>query len=335
VPSSHFVSPPLAPVLLDFRSAAFTRALEELRRFARDPTAPILIEGESGTGKTLIARHVHAGSPRASKPFETVVLSALDDSLASSELFGHVPGAYTDARSARSGAFAMANGGTLFLDEIGKASSIVQQKLLHAIEYGEIKPLGSDRTLRVDARVIAASNLSLERLAASGTFLPDLFARLETFLVKLPPLRERRADIPLLVRHYAGAHGDRVGYPRPPEIDPELMMALQRAPWPHNLRQLQATMHRIVLEADGAPVLTLEHCRGALEYLVAHARDPQQITLGDIESALVTTGRNVSRAAELLGVDRTTLYRTRRRLEMHATSRGATLGTVAGDVAPQ
>jgi DNA-binding NtrC family response regulator len=303
---------------LVFRSASILRALEEIDRFACDRFVPLLIEGESGTGKTLVARRVHARSPRASGPFETVVLSALDDALSSSELFGHVAGAYTDARTTRVGLFAAAHGGTLFLDEIAKASPSAQQKLLHAIEYGEIRPLGSDRTLRVDTRIVAASNLSLEGLVEDGRFLPDLHARLETFRVTLPPLRERRADIPILVRHYAQLHAARAGRPTP-EIEPALMNALQRATWRYNLRQLSSTMHRLVLEAEAGEALGLHHCRGSIRYLVEFDRDADDIDLVELERAMARSGNNVSRAASALGIARTTVYRRLRQLQSERT----------------
>lgn len=301
-----------------FKSASYLRALRELERFARHPYAPLLIEGESGTGKTLIARHIHLVSPRRNGPFETVVLSALDDSLAGSELFGHVAGAYTDARSSRSGVFALAHRGTLFLDEIAKTSGIVQQKLLHAIEYGEVRPLGSDRVVRVDARIIAASNESLESRAGCGAFLPDLYARLETFRVTLPPLRERRADIPILARHYAATHAARLGRAAP-DIDPSLMIALQCAEWPHNLRQLHATMLRLLLEAEESNTIHLDHCRGSLAFL-ATARCAQELTAHDVEIALANSGNNVSQAASKLGVARTTVYRKLREAQQRRAS---------------
>lgn len=297
------------------RSAAFQRTLEEIARLARDGRVPILIEGESGTGKTLMARHIHAMSPRASQSFERITLSVLDDSLASSDLFGHVPGAFTDARRQRSGAFVSAHGGTLFLDEIGKASLAVQQKLLHAVEYGTIRPLGSDRDIRVDVRMICATNVPLARLVESGAFLPDLHARLETFSVEVPSLRSRRADIPVLVAEYLAHDAPLCGYDGAiPAIANSLMVALQYAPWPHNLRQLHATVRRLLVEAEGASELTLEHCRGPLAYLAESQRDPEGPSLEQIDAAMTRSNQNATQAARLLGIDRTTLYRRRRRL---------------------
>lgn len=296
---------------LRFRSAAYLRALEQIERFARDRHAPVLIEGETGTGKTVIARHLHQHSPRGSSSFQYVVLSALDDALANSELFGHVPGAFTDARSSRAGHFASAHGGTLFLDEIGKASLAVQRKLLHAIEYGEIRPLGADRDMRVDVRIVAATNVPLADAVARDGFLPDLYARLGMFRVRLPALRERRADIPVLAEYYLAQNAPSCGYDAElPRIDAGLMDALVRADWPYNLRQLHATMHRLVLEAEGDSVITLAHCRDDLGYLRDSAATPSAtLTLEEMESAIARAGNNVSRAAKSLGIDRTTLYR--------------------------
>jgi len=296
-----------------FRSSRFLRAMAQAERFARDRSAPILIEGESGTGKTQLARHIHRHSPRAAASFRAVVMSTLDDSLASSELFGHVAGAYTDARSARAGHFATAHGGTLFLDEIGKCSQSVQQKLLHAVEYGEIRPVGSDREVRVDARVICATNGSLEQMTAGGHFLPDLYARLSSFRVRLPPLRERRADIPIVVEFCVTRWARECGYPRAPAVDIALMSALQDAPWPNNLRQLDATIHRLLVDAEGADRLTLDHCLDDLAYL----RQEEKPIAGDLTparvSAAIERAGSISGAAKLLGVDRTTIHRFQRR----------------------
>lgn len=292
-----------------YRSAAYQAALLRLARFALDDTAAILLQGESGTGKTSLARHAHTVSRRASGPFQHVVLSTLDDNLASSELFGHVAGAFTDARRPRAGHFASANRGTLFLDEIGKASLALQAKLLHAIEYGEIKPVGSDRGIRVSTRIIAATNVNIDQLVESGRFLPDLHARLETFRIVLPPLRERRADIPILARECVCRHAAGCGYgEHPPAIHDALMAALRRAPWPNNLRQLDGTLHRLMLEADGATVLTLGHCTDTLSYLATERADPKALTADQIRHALAGAGSK-SGAARRLGVDRKTLRR--------------------------
>ena len=155
-----------------YPSAAYRRLLEQVERFARDDRATILLEGESGTGKTTLARYIHSRSRRASQPFQQVVLATIEDSLAASALFGHVDGAFTDARRSRPGHFASANGGTVFLDEIGKASLTVQHRLLHIVEYGSFHPVGADREVRVDVRIVAATNVSLAAQAQRNSFSP-------------------------------------------------------------------------------------------------------------------------------------------------------------------
>jgi DNA-binding NtrC family response regulator len=299
---------------LSFPSAAYRRVLAQLERFARDASAAILLEGESGTGKTTLARFVHTRSPRAARPFQQVVLSTVEDALAGSELFGHISGAYTDARQSRSGQFASANGGTIFLDEIGKASLAVQYKLLHVVERGEFRPIGSDRDMRVDVRLVAASNVSLAEQVALGRFIPDLYARLSSFRVRIPPLRERRADIPMLVGQSLAAHARRTGHGAAPRVHPELMDALQRAEWPNNLRQLDAAMHRILVDADGAAELTLDHCEDESLGLHQWTERNKQLTPERIADAIEREG-SVSAAARSLKVDRTTLHRHRRRMQ--------------------
>ena len=290
-------------------STAGRRLLEQISRFARDRTAPILLEGESGTGKTTIARELHRLSPRAKGPFEHVVLSAAADGLAGSDLFGHVAGAYTDARTHRTGRFAAAHGGTLFLDEIAKASSTVQGLVLDAIESGVVRPLGAERDVRVDVRVVCATSGDLVGMVERGAFLADLYARIEMFTVRLPPLRERRADIPELIEFYARLKAASAGYALAPEFAPELIDAMVRAEWPGNLRQLSNAVHRLLIEAEGADLVTLDHCRERLAPLRGAARPPSALTMVDIERALAQESGNVTRAAKALGIDRKTLYR--------------------------
>src|SRR5258706_13275614 len=177
------VDRPDLPAIFAARSAPIRRALDEIRRLARSAAVPVVLEGESGTGKTIIARWIHDSSPRARAPFQAVVLSALEETLAGAALFGHIAGAFTDARYARAGAFVSASGGTVFLDEIGKAPKGIQQKLLHVVETGEIQPLGPDRVVKGSVRIVAASNVPLHRLVDEGPSLPTRFARLQAFSV--------------------------------------------------------------------------------------------------------------------------------------------------------
>ena len=299
-----------------FRSTAFLAALRQVELFAHDDSVTILIEGASGTGKTQLARWIHRRSPRSRGPFNYITLSAVDDGLAASELFGHVAGAFTDARASRAGLFVSAAKGTLFLDEIGKASRAVQQKLLHVIEYGELRPVGADRDVRVDVRLIAAASENLEELAEAGALLPDLLARLSVFRVRLPMLSERRADIPILVGRYVRSHAARLGLPVPLVAD-ELMSVLKAAPWPNNLRQLDATIHRIMLEADGAPTLTVEHCTSDLDLPSTRwASREKAVSKAEAEAAIDRAG-GINAAAKLLGVHRTTIYRAQRRERSH------------------
>jgi DNA-binding NtrC family response regulator len=294
-----------------YPSAAYRRLLEQVERFARDDRATILLEGESGTGKTTLARHIHSRSRRASQPFQQVVLATIEDSLAASALFGHVDGAFTDARRSRPGHFASANGGTVFLDEIGKASLTVQHRLLHIVEYGSFHPVGADREVRVDVRIVAATNVSLAEQAAAERFLPDLLARLSSFRVHVPPLRERRADIPMLAMESLRAHSYRRGLPAPPRIHEDLLHALRLAPWPNNLRQLDAAMHRILVDADGAPELTLDHCEDD-SLALRESANGRKLTPELIADAIERKGTKAG-AARFLNVNRKTLYRNMKR----------------------
>jgi DNA-binding NtrC family response regulator len=299
---------------LAYPSAAYRRALALLELFAGDGSATILLVGEPGTGKSTLAQFVHDRSPRGAQPFRRVMLSSLDDSLAASELFGHVPGAYTDARHARAGQLASANGGTLFLDEIGKASRAVQHRLVQVLERGTFTPVGSDREVRVDVRLVAATNVPLESLVERERFLPDLLDRIGVFEVKLPPLRERRADIPLLAMQAVAEHSRRSGREPVPRIHPELMEALRRAEWPGNIRQLSGAMHRMLVVSQGASELTLAHCDVERLGLRAIGEASRPLTSSVVLDAVQKAG-SASAAAALLNVDISTVYRYVRALK--------------------
>lgn len=299
---------------LRYESATFLRVLMLLTRYAADPRFPILIEGESGTGKTTIARLIHQLSPRARGPFHVLAVPEIDDNLTSTDLFGHVRGAFTDAKAPRAGAFLSASHGTLFLDELGKATPPVQRRLLRVIEDGEIRHVGDDHTISVDVRVIAASNTPLADLCKRGAFLPDLYARLEAYRVRLPSLRERRPDIPVLARAMLVKHARDFEYDEPPSIEPELMHLLRHATWPNNLRELDSTIRRLVLFASGAPMLTAALFQQAFEG-EASANPRGRVDDRQIEEALLRAGNNKSEAARQLGIDRSTLWRRTRHWE--------------------
>lgn len=296
--------------------------VQRLERFSRHDHVTILIEGESGVGKTAAARFIHACSPRSRTPMHTIDLGAIDDGLASSTLFGHVVGAFTDARQSRAGAFATAQRGTLFLDEIAKASRSVQQKLLCSIETREVIPVGSDRAIRTDTRLIVASNRALAGLVDSGEFLPDLYARLESFRVRIPALRERRADIPALAREIVRRWAQYYGYAEDtPDISRDLVECLQRQAWPNNLRQLDGALQRLLMDADGAPCLTKQHweclaAESSPEFEQPRRRQRCTVSLDEIEVAIDEAG-SVNGAAAKLGVPRTTLIRQRANLRQN------------------
>lgn len=290
---------------------AHVTALRTVEALAQYEHASVLIEGESGTGKSYAARLLHRCSPRARNAFHQVILSTLDDNIAASDLFGHLSGAYTDARQSRPGHFVTANRGTLFLDEIGKASPSVQRKLLHAIEHREIWPVGADRSVRLDVRVVAASNIPLNDLVERGQFLEDLAARLVLFRVKLPALRERRSDIPALVRQFAALRALSCGHPTgAPKFDDELLAALGREDWPYNLRQLDGVVQRLLMEGamQGARELTLAHCVGELAWLRAGEGMSRMPSREVVRERMQELG-SATAVARSLGISRWTVYR--------------------------
>lgn len=218
-----------------------------------ESTSSVVIQGETGTGKEVVARLLHANSPRQNRPFVALNVAALPPELLESELFGHVRGAFTGAVGNKKGRFALADGGTIFLDEIGAVSPAVQPKLLRVLQEREFEPLGSERTIQVDVRVIAATNRDLRQLVAEGRFQEDLYYRLNVIPIVMPPLRERREDIPMLVEHFIRRHARRAGR-QLDGIEPEAMTLLTEAPWPGNVRELENTIERAVVLASG-PVI--------------------------------------------------------------------------------
>ena len=300
-----------SPHIFESRAASMRDALAQLRRYAAHDHTCILLEGERGCGKTVLARHAHDLSPRRGKPFRSLSLAAADDALVSSDLFGHAKGAFTGADTARAGAIASASGGTLFLDEIGKASKLVQGKLLRIVEEdGDFYPVGSDRAVRSDVRFILAANEGLDALVEQGEFLADLRDRISAFAVRIPPLRDRTADIVGLVRHVAGLRGPRCGYAdRPPAFDDALMHALERDAWPGNVRELTSAVERLMIDAAGAPIITLEHCTGPLARFRATVPGRRgTLTRPLVLQAIRDAGGNKTVAAARLGVSRKTIH---------------------------
>ncbi len=227
------------------------REIFDLVRQAAPSTATILIRGESGTGKELIARGIHHNSPRKSRPFIALNAGSMPAELLESQLFGHVKGAFTGAHSDKKGLFELANNGSIFLDEIGNINLEIQAKLLRVIQEQEFMPVGSTKTIKVDVRLICATNADLETMVSDGRFREDLYYRINVIEVIMPALRERQGDIPLLVDHFIKkfekANGKTVE-----KMDPEFMAAVEQYPWPGNVRELENTMERaVVLSRDG------------------------------------------------------------------------------------
>ena len=300
-------------------SRAMRTVLSQIERVAPGEVN-VLITGEHGTGKDVVARVIHATSQRARRPLITVNAGGLAETLFESELFGHVKGAFTDAKSDRVGSFELADGGTLFLDEIANVSPKQQAKLLRVLESGDLQRVGSSRIRRVDVRVLAATNADLAIEVAEGRFREDLLYRLNTVRIHLPPLRERREDIPALAGLFLQEQAARAKRPAV-ELSPGAMRALLAHAWPGNIRELRHAVERAVLMARDSVVseedLGLQTPRPGGAHTSADLGG--ELTLDDaerllIQRALARHGGNVSRAAESLGVSRSALYR---RLQHH------------------
>jgi len=234
-----------------------SRSMEDVIRRAElvaETKSTVLITGETGTGKELVARAIHDRSAQRDMPLIKVNCAAIPETLLESELFGHVRGAFTGATTTKKGKFALADGGTIFLDEIGTMSPALQSKLLRVLQEREIEPLGSERAEKIDVRVIAATNRNLRQMVADGKFQEDLFYRLNVIPIEIPPLRERRDDIPALIDHFVHKHAQRTGR-RMDKIDEGVLAGLQQYDWPGNVRELENTIERAVVLSPG-PVIT-------------------------------------------------------------------------------
>ena len=307
-----------SPPMLKFR--------EELARVA--PTeAWVLITGENGTGKELAARAVHRGSRRADAPMVAVNCAAIPEELIESELFGHEKGAFTGADAARPGKFELAHKGTLFLDEIGDMSLKTQAKILRILQEQSFEKVGGNRTIRVDVRVIAATNKNLEEAIRRGEFREDLYYRLRVFPLHLPPLRERSGDIPLLIAALAARVERRTGM-QPPRFTQDALAALEAWPWPGNVRELSHLVERLAILHPGSTIgvaelppemqgmtksLPEEESNSALNRLLAPDMDFKSAKAAFetyyLEAKLAEVGGNVARLAELVGLERSYVYR--------------------------
>jgi len=319
--------------------------IEAMARRVSATDATILLTGESGTGKELVARALHNLSPRAAHPFVPVNCAALPEDLLESELFGHVRGAFTGALSSRVGMFQLAHGGTILLDEVGEMPLSLQAKLLRVLQNHEVRPVGSDQSLSVNIRVIASTNKDLQREVEKSTFREDLFYRLNVVAIKLPPLRSRPDDIPLLAFHFLQKYAARTGRDIR-KISPEAMRLLQSQPWPGNVRELEnAIEHSVVFcrkdtilpgdlpfgkkanevlsEDEPGPAPSqgfgLPGGLSDLPYRDAKQRAVAAFELAYFEQILKRTQGNVSEAARQAGLDRSNFRRAARRAG--ATSR--------------
>ncbi|MCI0411898.1 sigma-54 dependent transcriptional regulator [bacterium] len=294
-----------------------SKAMQQLYELIKQVAAShsnLLIEGESGTGKELVARALHFNSPRSSHPFVAINCSALPETLLESELFGYVKGAFTDAKGTKKGLFEVADGGTLFLDEISSMPLGLQAKILRTLQDGEIRPLGHTQNRKVDVRIFAATNKDLEKAIDEGTFREDLFYRLNVIRILLPPLRDRREDIPLLSQHFL-KHYVRLNNKKITGFEPAAMSYLMNSPWRGNVRELENAVERAVVLCRGETILTTDLIpmnrstrKGKFDFGGAFLplKEMERIY---IDKVLESVGGNKERAAQILGVSSRTLYR--------------------------
>ena len=306
------------------QSKAIRAVLRQVQLIAGSDST-VLLQGESGTGKELIARALHRSSPRRDHPFITLDCGTIPESLLESELFGYVKGAFTGANSNKKGLWEEAHGGTLFLDEIGDIPLTFQTKLLRVLQEGEIRPVGSTKRIKVDTRIVAASNKDLKHEVRAQHFREDLYYRLAVVPLRVPPLRERREDIPLLVEHFVVKYCTRTRQERK-QLPPAILRQLMAVSWPGNVRELEHTIERAVLLSPGPEIEPASVVQDHVERDLVPAPTVQAITeahalLDNIEreklrQALVQTHNNRVHAAKLLGISRSTLYEKLKRYHL-------------------
>ena len=279
--------------------------------------ATVLVEGETGTGKELLARMIHRYSRRADQPFLAVDCGAIAPTLIESELFGAVRGAYTGSDRDRVGVFEAANHGTVFLDEIGEVDQSFQLKLLRFLQEREIRPVGASRSKQIDVRVVAATNRDLHKLVLEGKFREDLWYRLAVIRIKMPPLRERHGDVPLLAQHFVERSNQRFGTSA--RLTESGVKTFNEYTWPGNVRQMQHLIERLCILSPNAKIDEFA-VREAISSM--QPDDASTETLADTEAdqirkVLAAAGGNKSRAAKILGIERKTLYRKLERMGLH------------------
>jgi DNA-binding NtrC family response regulator/predicted hydrocarbon binding protein len=315
--------PVLSPVVV--RSAAFRRTLELANRVAKFDTT-VLISGETGAGKEVVARYIHQASPRAHRPMLAINCSAMPETLLESELFGHRAGAFTGATRNQLGLFEEANGGTVFLDEIGDVPPAMQVKLLRVLQEREVRRVGESYSRPVDVRVISATNQDLESQVAEGRFREDLFFRLHVVHLRIPPLRERREDILPLARHFLKRFAERLKLSEL-RLAPDCVDALTRYPWPGNVRELENTLeHAVVMCSEGiitADLLPLsDPGRVAERHGITAARSLASVEREHIKAVLQLTGGNRGETARILEIGEATLYRRLRQMSREEAEPG-------------
>jgi len=301
------------------------RALNTSIDFVAASSAPVVVTGETGTGKELVARAIHSRGARRGKSFIAVNTSAIPQELLEAEIFGHVRGGFTGAIQSRKGLLTEADGGTLLLDEIGDMPIGLQSKLLRVLQFGEVRPVGGDRVHRVDVRVIASTHRDLPALVREGRFREDLYFRLNVLPVSVPPLRDRREDIPALAAHFLAEALGRAPHSPVRSIAPGTLRTLVEAPWPGNVRELATVIERAVVFGahESLVVESLSHVpnaaapAGSISILPWSFPAPPRWTLRGLSReytdwVLAQTGGNKDRAAEILGIDLSTLYRWQR-----------------------
>jgi two-component system response regulator HydG len=295
------------------------RTLQTAIDFVARSSAPVLITGETGSGKELAAQAIHAQSARRNQPFVAVNMSAIPEDLLEAEIFGHVRGAFTGAVQARKGLFTEADGGTLLLDEIGDMSFGLQAKLLRVLQSGDVRPVGGERTHRVDVRVIAATHRNLPALIKEGRFREDLYFRLNVLPLFVPPLRDHREDIPALAEYFLAEACQRAPLSPVRSIGPDALCMLSQAPWPGNVRELASSIERAV-------VFGVDECIDADQFSPVRSSPPahawpfpndlpwtlRRLSRAYTDWVLTETGGNKERAAGILGIDLSTLYRWQR-----------------------